>query len=214
MTIFKNNFNYQTYDSSKGYLLFADSTNKKYKFYFRYNLKSEIKQVTQIPKHWIIFNKITISIIFIIFISLLTVDMPTNDKLYNQYYATYQSPINNNRSISYPSDSVEIAYKKLCNNDYKSALDIFHKIKNKDTVTYFYMGVAHQELGEYKDAISEYEKVIKNNDNLLVEQSKWYIGLCYLKLKDRNKALEQFKILSESKSYYQLPAEEIIKKIK
>jgi len=215
MNIFENKFNYQIYDSASGYWIFTDQVNKKYKFYFRYSLNSEIVIPTQLPKHWRIFNRIAIGIAILIFISnILVLDNPSTHKVYKQYYSTYESPVSISRSISHPLDSVEIAYKKIDNKEFKSALEILNNKKNKETSTYFYMGVAHQEIGEYESAITEYKKITKDNNTLLVEQAEWYIGLCYLKIYDRKTALDQFQKIVKYDGYYKQPAEEIIKKLK
>lgn len=216
MDIFKNKFNYQIYDNVNRYWIFSDTSNKKYKFYFTYNINSEIKSATLLPKHWRIFNKVVASVILILalaLINLLKINT-SSDELYNKYYTTYNSPENNTRSISIPPDSIQIAFNKIDNKEYEEALNILNKIKNKDTVAFFYIGVLNQESGKYDQAIEKYQTVINNNNTLFVEQSKWYKGLCYIKMHKNKKALKEFRDLSKSSSYYKPYADEIIKKLK
>lgn len=71
------------------------------------------------------------------------------------------------------------------------------------------MGVTYQEIGNYKNAIKEYDIVCNNNDNIFVEQAKWYTALCYLKF-DKEKAYDRFKHISEANGYYQSMANEIL----
>lgn len=138
----------------------------------------------------------------------------SSDKLYDKYYSAYK-PLNNiTRSENTPIDSIQIAFNKINNKEYDQALNILNKIKNKDTVAFFYIGVLNQENGEYQDAIDKYQIIINNNNTLLIDQSKWYKGLCYLKMHKNKKALEQFKELSKSSTYYKTYADEIIKNIK
>ena len=214
MDIFENKFNYQVHDSAKGYWIFTDSVNKKYKFYFRYSLNSEIEIPTQLPKHWRIFNRVMISsIIIIIFLLINTLKTNISDNnIYDKYYSQYTTIIQS-RSISTPSDSIQIALEKINNKKYDEALYILNKIKNKDAAAFFYIGVLNQESGEYTKAIEKYQTIINNNNTLLVDQSKWYKGLCYIKMHKNKKALEQFKELSKSNSYYKTYADEIIKKL-
>ena len=55
--------------------------------------------------------------------------------------------------------------------------------------------------------------IIEDNDNLFVDQAEWYLGLCYLKLNDTEKAIIQFSKISQSNSTYKIRSEEIIKNI-
>lgn len=216
MDIFKNKFNYQIYDSVNSYWIFSDTSNKKYKFYFTYSLNSEIKSATLLPKHWRVFNRVmttTIIILGLILINLLKINI-SNDELYNKYYETYDLPNVKTRSISVPPDSIQIAFDKIDDKEYEEALNILDKIKNKDTVAFFYLGVLNQKSGKYDQAIEKYQTVINNNNTLFVEQSKWYKGLCYIKMHENKKALEEFRNLSKSNSYYKPYADEIIEKLK
>jgi len=81
-------------------------------------------------------------------------------------------------------------------------------------VGHFYSGVSLQELGKYQKAISEYETVITDIDNLFVEQANWYIGLCYLQTNEDKKAYKQFKKIAKEDGFYQLKAEAILRKMK
>lgn len=94
-------------------------------------------------------------------------------------------------------------------------LPIFkHFNETEISSAFFYIGVLNQKSGKYEEAIEKYQTIIDNNNTLLVEQSKWYKGLCYLKMHKNKKALEQFKELSKHSTYYKDYADEIIKKLK
>ena len=77
----------------------------------------------------------------------------------------------------------------------------------------FYSGVAYQELGEYKQAIGSFSEVVHHGDNLLVEQSEWYIGLCYLRIDERQKALEQFRLIASRKGFYGEQSSKLLKQL-
>jgi tetratricopeptide (TPR) repeat protein len=74
--------------------------------------------------------------------------------------------------------------------------------------------VSLQELGEYKNAIDEYEVVVTDKDNLFIEQAEWYIGLCYIQTKEDEKAIRQFKRIVNNRGFYQQKAEAILRKMK
>jgi len=71
-----------------------------------------------------------------------------------------------------------------------------------------------QETGKFKKAIASYQTVVKDKDNLFVEQAEWYIGLCYLQTENRKKAFKQFEQIANSQSYYSEKATAVLRKIK
>ncbi len=66
---------------------------------------------------------------------------------------------------------------------------------------------------KFDKAIQYYTNVIKQGDNLFVEQSEWYIGLCYLNRNEKEKAIRQFRKISWKGGYYQQQSNEILKKL-
>ena len=90
MNMANNKFNYQLYDNTKEYWIFADTSSKKHQFYFKYSLNSEITN-TQSPKHWIIFKKtiIALILIFVLILSNILKTSISNDKLYDKEKKIY-----------------------------------------------------------------------------------------------------------------------------
>jgi hypothetical protein len=73
--------------------------------------------------------------------------------------------------------------------------------------------MAYQETGQAGMALQAYQNVVRDRDNLFVEQAQWYIGLCYLQSENRKKAYQQFKKIAGSESFYQEKAAAILRKI-
>jgi len=69
------------------------------------------------------------------------------------------------------------------------------------------------QTGKYHEAASSFLYIIKQPDNELIYQSEWYLGLCYLKTNETDKAFTQFKKITRSNSIYKEKAEDILKKI-
>jgi tetratricopeptide (TPR) repeat protein len=134
----------------------------------------------------------------------------STDKLVSKYYKPAH-PILQVRSVEISSeDALKEAFDHYKLNDYKNALKYFTLIDNQIT-SKFYSGICYIELEEFDKAIESFEVVIKNKDNLFVEQAEWYLGLIYLMNDQKSNALMQFTKISQSESYYARQAEEILK---
>lgn len=140
-----------------------------------------------------------------------------NEELYAAYYRSYEGSgvaRSGNGSID---NTLTIALQKFNARDYESALSLFRQVISYDAtnpVGHFYSGVSYQETGRFVKAIEEYELVVKDKDNLFVEQAEWYIGLCYLQTQERRKAYLQMDQISKQNGYYSKKAEAIIRKMK
>lgn len=222
MYLFKNStHNYDIiHDNLNDIWLIADLSNKKYKFYYRYKLSDNDLNIR--PKFKLtISNTINIIIstilLLLLFISLnsSTRDM-RNDKIYDNFYTEYPA-LSINRSNITIQNSFDEAIIEMDNKNYNEALKNFKTVidegKNPNIIiAHFYTGAILQEKGRYRYAIDEYEIVINNKDNLFIEQANWYIGLCYLKNHQEDKAIKYFEKLLYN-STYKLQAEKILKKI-
>ncbi len=137
--------------------------------------------------------------------------------LYNEYY----NPVDINPGVTRSAALAEErlinqALVDLNNKDYEKALVQFNDILAKDAqsaVGNFYSGAIFQQKGQFDKAIQYYTNVIRQGDNLFVEQSEWYIGLCYLNRNEKEKAIRQFRKLSWKGGYYQQQSNEILKKL-
>jgi tetratricopeptide (TPR) repeat protein len=208
------------HDNLNDIWLIADLSNKKYKFYYRYkhtNNNLNIPQNRFKLSFSNIFNLIiSTTLLFLLFISLnVNNQCINNDRIYKEFYTKYPS-LSISRSEVKNKNLINETLLSINNNDYTSALKniqiIINSGKNDNVIiAHFYKGVILQEKGKYKEAIKEYEQVIKNEDNLFIEQAHWYIGLCYLKDHNKNKAIEYFNKLSNST--YKNKSQEILSKI-
>ena len=140
----------------------------------------------------------------------------TADKLYLSYYTPYEVA-GTNRSGNEGEESLQMkAMQKFEQKDYASAIKIFEEIKTNGTASLssnFYKGIAYLEMNKPNEAIKSLQIVINNENNELIADAEWYLGLAYLKANDIANAKKQFKRVSEKYSYYKNKADEIINKI-
>jgi hypothetical protein len=138
-------------------------------------------------------------------------------ELYNEFYRPLEGNLGATRSSSLPEERLlNQALMKMNNEEYDIALKLFSEILAKDQRNIagnFYSGTIHQQKGQYVDAIHSFTNVISQGDNLFVEQSEWYIGLCYLNRNEREKAIRQFKKIAEYSGYYQEQSKAILRKL-
>lgn len=134
----------------------------------------------------------------------------STERLVSKYYKPAH-PILQFRSAELSSDdALKEAFSFYQQNDFTNALKYFNSLENQITAK-FYSGVCYIELEQYEKAISSFEFVINDRDNLFIEQADWYLGLIHLMNNQKSQAVDQFKKISGSDSYYANQAEEILK---
>lgn len=141
----------------------------------------------------------------------------SEEPIYQKYYTTYETAGISRSSNSTPDQAFALALQKYNSQDYQTALNLLQEVISRDQdniASHFYSATSLQELGKYKNAIEEYQVVIVDKDNLFIEQAEWYIGLCYLQIKEDEKAFKQFKKILKNKGFYHQKAEAILRKIK
>lgn len=157
------------------------------------------------------------TIIFVIVFSSLTRHKNyTNQQLYTSYYQPYKIGANVSRSVSASPNELSTALSYMDRGNYPAALKLLKSASTNEQDGFgikFYSGVAYQELGEYNNAISSFNDVVKQADNLLVEQAEWYIGLCYLRIEEREKALAQFRSIVSRNGFYREQSSKLLKQL-
>jgi len=158
----------------------------------------------------------SVIVLMVVFTSLMRSRSYSSQQLYANYYQPYKSGESVSRSALSSYNGLNVALREINQGKYRDALESMSMIQAKERDGYsinFYSGVAYQELGEYNRAISSFSEVIHHGDNLLVEQSEWYIGLCYLKVDERQKALEQFRWIASRKGFYGEQSSKLLKQL-
>lgn len=155
-------------------------------------------------------------ILMIVFTSLLRHKSYTSQQLYTSYYQPYRGGATVSRSAETSSGALNAAMRHIDHGEYDQALCLLEQAPGgtqEGFTTSFYRGVAYQELGEYGRAISSFSDVIRHGDNLLVEQSQWYIGLCYLRLDERERAAREFRKIVSGNGYYRDQSKKILRQL-
>jgi hypothetical protein len=144
----------------------------------------------------------------------------SNDKIFASYYHRYEADYEA-AGVNSRSDAAKVS--KLINavqlydlGNTNSAIIQFEEIIKADpenTAAHFFAGLALIENQDYDKAISNLLFVISKNDLPYIEQSEWYLALCYLKKDQRSQAKALLNKIANSESYYKIKALDLLKKL-
>ena len=140
----------------------------------------------------------------------------SNADIYNKYYQPYESNMNFRSGDESVNVELRTAMEKYQQKDYSKAIVMFENILHKDASRIglnLYTGISHMEINEYQQARKSFNKVIDHKQNLYIDQAEWYLGFCYLKTGNREKAKEQFTKIANSQSYYKEKAKKIVSRM-
>jgi Tfp pilus assembly protein PilF len=136
----------------------------------------------------------------------------SNDSLFSQYYSS-ENIIDQTRG----DENIVEAVIKFQQKDFALASDLFNKILEKDNsniAVWFYYGIANIETKNYTNSIKAFNTIINQNDNLYIEHAEWYLGLCYLKNNQKEKAVGQFTLVaSNPDNFHNQEAKNILEKL-
>jgi len=136
----------------------------------------------------------------------------SSDSLFTQYYSS-ENIIDQTRG----EQNIVEAVIKFQQKDFKTASVLFKSILDKDNsniAVWFYYGISNIETQNYKNSIKAFNTIIEQNDNLYIEHAEWYLGLCYLKNNQKNKAIDQFVVVaSNPDNFHRQEAKDILEKL-
>ena len=136
----------------------------------------------------------------------------SNDSLFTQYYNS-ENIIDQTRG----DQNIVEAVIKFQQKDFRTASVLFKSILDKDNsniAVWFYYGISNIETKNYDNSIKAFNTIIKQNDNLYIEHAEWYLGLCYLKNNQKDKAIDQFVVVaSNPDNFHRQEAKNILEKL-
>jgi TolA-binding protein len=152
-------------------------------------------------------------------ILLLKVLLPSGNP--NKLYAEYFEPVSAISPVTRSADaaetnSYESAIESYKNKNYQAAATGFSDAIQKDTLNMaarFLLGISRMELGNYDQAENILENVVSNQSEF-AKESRWYLGLAYIKTGNLEKARECFKVLAQSPGFYSIRAEKILRRLR
>jgi len=136
----------------------------------------------------------------------------SNDSLFSQYYNS-----ENIVDLTRGDQNIVEAVIKFQQKEYATASVLFKSILDQDNsniAVWFYYGISNIETANYDVAVKAFNTIILQNDNLYIEHAEWYLGLCYLKNNQKEKAIDQFNVVATSAdNFHQQEAKNILEKL-
>ncbi len=141
----------------------------------------------------------------------------TSDEILEQFYESYEvtTPSRSQQAILNSDYSTAIEYYNI--RDYKNAALYFKKVLSGDSKymeSVMLYGVSNFEIKNYPEAKYSFREVLDNDDNLFLEDAKWYLALCYLQTGELEKAADELNQIKNSESIYKKDASRILRKMK
>jgi tetratricopeptide (TPR) repeat protein len=141
----------------------------------------------------------------------------SNEDIMRKYYKVYEAPANQRSAQSNADADFSLALEYYNTHDYNRAAELFSKViekKPNDMQSVLLKGVSSFEEKRYPEAKLSFGKVIDDNNNLFIDQARWYLALCYVNTNENDKAKKLFIIISKEGGIYQDDANVIIKRMK
>jgi len=140
-----------------------------------------------------------------------------SENVFSKYYAPYDV------TVTYRSGNTEVdrilihALERYEEEDYDQALVLFEEVlesRNNDMAVNLYSGISYMEEEKYQKATNSFNHIISNNDNLFIEQAKWYLSMCYLKTDNIEKAEAVLHEIIEEDSFYKKQARKVLRDLR
>jgi tetratricopeptide (TPR) repeat protein len=141
----------------------------------------------------------------------------SNEEIFDQYYKSYEPPTSQRSELSEKNADFTLALEFYRTQDYEKAVIFFNKViksSPNDMQSELLNGVSNFETKRYPEAKRSFFRVIDDNNNLFIEEAKWYLALCYVKTDEKAKAIQQLEIIKREGGIYKDNAKKILRKLK
>ncbi|PLX10983.1 MAG: hypothetical protein C0598_09255 [Marinilabiliales bacterium] len=107
---------------------------------------------------------------------------------------------------------LKVAVEAFNNEDYLRAIKILDGHKN-NMAAKLYTGFSFMKLSDFDNAISNFNEVIENDNNLFIDQAEYNLALCYLAKDNSTEAKQILNNIINKQSVYSNKAKDIINNI-
>jgi len=115
------------------------------------------------------------------------------------------------------STSIDEAYTRATEyynaGDYTEAIEWFNMIVDSDMQVEFMKGSSHMKISQYEEAIGSFSKVVDDNDNLFIEDARFYLAVCYLQTGEEDISKKLLADIINSENRHKKEARKLLRKI-
>jgi len=166
-------------------------------------------------KYWLVAASVTV---LLAMSGGMICHFQTRNLLENRLFTEYYAPFDYTDSYVLGNSTFTVAKQKYMDGEYADAMLIMRNLQSSTSIEVeknLFIGLSLMEIGLYGDAIDHFEKVLANRNGFeYISQTRWYMGLCYLKLGDRGKAIGTFQTIMDNNGYDCKKAKRILKKLR
>ncbi|NVO09996.1 MAG: tetratricopeptide repeat protein [Bacteroidales bacterium] len=166
-------------------------------------------------KYWLVAVSITV---LLAISGEMIYHFQTQNLLENRLFTEYYAPFDYTDSYMPVNSTFTVAKQKYMDGEYANAMLIMRNLQSTTSIEVernLFIGLSLMEIGLYGDAIDYFEKVLASHNGFeYVSQTRWYMGLCYLKLGDRGRAINTFQTIVDNNDYDCKKANRILKKLR
>jgi len=138
------------------------------------------------------------------------------DEIFDEYYRPYEVTVAYRSADAELNSLLKRGFEAYRNKNFPQALTLFQKVLNEreDIAARMYSGISYIETEKYREANHSFSKVVNDKDNLFMEQAKWYMSICYVKIGEFDRALHLLEDLKSESAYYKNQSVRLVKKLK
>lgn len=176
-------------------------------------IKQKLKSYEAKPKfrtaYWL---SAAVVILFLGGLTWFQLQPSSPEKLFQEYYQSYPNVVAPTVRGESERNLKSDAFYEYDSRNYEKSLTLFSKIYADEGVDYalFYKAMSLLELKRYSEAIASFDEFKTTDNNAFSPFVKWYKALSYLKLNEKEKAVELLKELSEKENPQQSKAKELL----
>lgn len=143
---------------------------------------------------------------------LLTQQGRHNQQLFEQYYSLESGAFGLRSGNTTLEKSLEQGLQFYELGDYKSAISLFD-LSPDNLMARLYKGISYMELGQFDKASNEFSVILSDNDNLFLDQARWYLALSCLKTGNIADAKSHLAVIASDRSVYKTRAQKLINEL-
>ncbi len=140
---------------------------------------------------------------------------PNGAELYDEYYQSYPNVVAPTVRGESKTDLKSQAFYEYDSGNYQKAYDLFSQLyaTDKDDYALFYSSLSLIELNKPQEAITLMDEFDLNKNNGFTPYVKWYKALSYLKIDQKEKAIELLRSLVDNQNPLQEQAQNLLKEL-